>query len=86
MKLGRVFGKVWATRKISSLKGCRLLLVQPVDDEGRDQDSPVVAADPKTIAGSGDLVVIVTNTDATEAFDQAPPVNAAVVAKVEALG
>jgi ethanolamine utilization protein EutN len=86
VKLGRVFGKVWATRKVPSLTGCRLLLVQPVDDEGRDQDAPIVAADPKSIAGSGDLVVVVTNTDATEAFPGAPPVNAAVVAKVEALG
>ena len=85
MKLGRVIGKVWATRKVASLKGCRLLLVQPVDDEGRDQDRPVVAADPKTLAGGGDRVVFVTNTDATEAFGEAPPVNAAIVAKTDAV-
>jgi len=86
VKLGKVIGKVWATRKDPSLKGCRLLLVQPVDDEGRPQDRVVVTADPGTIAGGGDLVVIVTNTDATETFDRAPPVNAAVVAKVDEIG
>ena len=86
MKLGKIVGKVWATRKVPSLKGCRLLVVQPVDDDGNNQDRLLVAADPRTLAGADDLVVIVTNTDATEAFEQAPPVNAAVVAKVDAVG
>ena len=33
MFLGRVIGKIWATRKDASLKGFRLLVVEPIDHE-----------------------------------------------------
>lgn len=86
MKLGKVIGNLWATRKTPELDGCRLYLVQPVDSEGRDADKALVVADPHNIAAPGDLIVYVTNTDATQAFNSGfAPVNACVVELVDTL-
>jgi ethanolamine utilization protein EutN len=86
MRLGNVIGKVWADRKAQSLKGCRLVLVQPVSSGGATAGRPLVAADPQNIAGPGDTVVFVTNTDASQAFESADaPVNASVVELVDSI-
>jgi ethanolamine utilization protein EutN len=86
MKLGRVIGTVWAVRKAASLTGCRMLVVQPLSSAGVRTGTPIVAADPRSIAGIGDRVVVVTSTDAAQAFDTAfAPVNASVVALVDAV-
>lgn len=78
-----VIGKVWADRKVRQLTGVRLVIVQPVGSNGKPSGTPIVAADPKNLAGSGDRVVVVTNTDATETFDHDVPVNAAIVELVD---
>lgn len=84
MKLGRVIGQVWATNKVPELKSCHLFIVQPMDSNDKSVGSPLVVADPKNIAGVGDKIVFVTNTDATQAFDSGnAPVNAAVVELVD---
>jgi ethanolamine utilization protein EutN len=84
MRLGKVIGKVWAERKTDSLRGCRLVLVQPVSSGGTAAGRPVVAADPQNLAGAGDTVVFVTNTDAVQAFESADaPVNACIVELVD---
>ncbi|MBN1550549.1 EutN/CcmL family microcompartment protein [bacterium] len=84
MKLGNVIGNVWAERKVKQLHGCRLLVVQPIQSSGRPCGSPLVVADPGRLAGIGDTVVIVTSTDAAQAFDSGvAPVNAAVVELVD---
>ncbi|RLD09986.1 ethanolamine utilization protein EutN [candidate division KSB1 bacterium] len=84
MKIGRVIGMVWATKKVSELHGCRLYVVQPVLSDGREVGSPLVVADPKNIAAPGDHIVFVTNTDASQAFDTGfAPVNASVVELVD---
>ena len=83
MKCGKVIGKVWAERKVPQLRSCRLLVIQPVSG-GTPAGNPVVVADPCAIAGAGDIVVFVTNTDAAQAFDTGfAPVNASVVALVD---
>lgn len=84
MKLGRVIGTVWASRKAKELEGCCLYVVQPVSSSGIDVDSPLVAADPARLAAPGDTVVYVTSTDATQAFpDGYAPVNASIVELVD---
>ena len=84
MKLGVVIGVVWASRKVPELEGCRLYVVQPVSSAGAAVDTPLVAADPLGLAASGDRVVYVTSTDATQAFPGGyAPVNAAIVELVE---
>ena len=56
MKLGRVIGRVVCTQKMECFEGLKLLLVQPVDEGGKDAGSPLVAFDVAR-AGEGDLVM-----------------------------
>jgi ethanolamine utilization protein EutN len=84
MKLGIVTGVVWASRKVKELDGCRLYIVQPISTNGNITETPLVVADPDGIAASGDHVVYVTSTDATQVFKKGfAPVNASIVALVD---
>ena len=86
MKLGKVIGKVWAECKVEQLHACRLHVVQPVSKDRKKTGTPLVVADPQNIAGSGDYIVYVTSTDATQAFDSGfAPVNASVVELVDSI-
>ena len=71
MKIGKVTGSVWATRKAPSLMGQTFLVVRCGQEE-------LVAAD-QVGAGSGDRVLLVTGTVASR-FCMESPVDAAVVA------
>jgi ethanolamine utilization protein EutN len=84
MKLGIVIGVVWATKKVKELDGCRMYIVQPILSNGKQNGNSLVVADPKNIAASGDKVVFVTSTDASQAFDNGfAPVNASIVELVD---
>lgn len=86
MKLGKVIGVVWATRKVNELNGCRMYIVQPITSEGAKTDLPLVAADPENLAAPGDSVIYVTSTDATQAFKNGfAPVNASIVELVDGI-
>ncbi len=74
MKIGKVVGSVWATRKASCLQGQTFLVVKADGDE-------IVAAD-QVGAGPGDRVLLVTGTAAGR-FCMDAPVDAAVVAIVD---
>ncbi len=84
MKIGVVIGTVWASKKVPTLAGCRLSIVQPVSLTGTERGSALVAADPGGLASPGDRVVYVTSTDAAQAFARGfAPVNASIVELVE---
>jgi microcompartment protein CcmK/EutM len=57
MLIGRVVGNVVATVKNRKLEGAKLLLVQPLDLEGRDKGTAVLAID-SVDAGVGDRVLL----------------------------
>jgi len=57
MKLARVIGNVVATRKHCSYKGHKLLIVQPVDENGKDTSQSFLSFDTVN-AGPGDLVLV----------------------------
>lgn len=86
MKIGKVIGSIWATRKEERLKGYKLLLVQPVNiiDNSRDK-VPIVAVD-KIGAGVGDTVIFVCGSSARDAAgDNATPVDATITGIVDDL-
>ncbi|HPC82980.1 MAG TPA: EutN/CcmL family microcompartment protein [Thermoanaerobaculaceae bacterium] len=56
MLLGRVVGTVVPCVVYEGLRGVPMLLVQPLDREGRPRGRSVVAADPTRMAGPGELV------------------------------
>lgn len=74
MRIGKVVGAVWATRKAECLAGQTFLVV----DTGRED---LVAAD-RVGAGIGDRVLLATGTVAAR-FCMDAPVDAAVVAIVD---
>ena len=77
MKIGKVSGSVWATRKAQCLQGQTFLVVQ------MDEQS-VVAAD-QVGAGGGDHVLLAMGTVASR-YCMDAPVDAAVVAILDPKG
>ena len=75
MKIGKVVGSVWATRKAECLQGATFLVV----DTGRED---LVAAD-RVGAGVGDRVLLATGTVASR-YCMDAPIDAAVVAILDA--
>lgn len=84
MKLGRVRGSVVATVKNPAMTGMKLLVVQPVDDQGANAGDCVVAADAVHQSGTGDLVYFVASREAAEAMEpRFVPVDHAIVGIVD---
>lgn len=73
MQLARVVGTVVASRKEPNIVGLKLLVVRPVDEEGRDSGNALVAAD-AVGAGPDEIVLIAAGSSArqTEATDKRP--------------
>ena len=67
MDLARVVGRVVCTVKDRSLKGVKLLLVQPLDGRGEPFGKPLVALD-AVGSGAGEEVFYVTGREASFAF------------------
>lgn len=74
MKIGKVMGAVWATRKAQCLQGQTFLVVE-------SDGAQIVAAD-QVGAGTGDQVLLATGTVASR-YCMDAPVDAAVVAIVD---
>jgi len=74
MKMGKVVGSIWATRKAVCLQGQTFLVVKSDGEE-------IVAAD-QVGAGEGDRVLLATGTVASR-YCMDAPVDAAIVAIVD---
>ncbi|MGE5359575.1 MAG: EutN/CcmL family microcompartment protein [Bacteroidales bacterium] len=83
MQLAKVVGTVVATRKEPTLDGLRLMVVRPVDEEGRPTGQQLVAAD-AVGAGVEEIVLIASGSSArqTQATDKRP-VDAVIMAIVD---
>ncbi|HSY58537.1 MAG TPA: EutN/CcmL family microcompartment protein, partial [Terriglobales bacterium] len=83
MILGRVIGKVVATMKNATLAGQRLLIVQPIDRNGRDKGKAIVALD-SVGAGAGETVYWCRGKEASFPFlPVEPPTDATIVGIVD---
>jgi microcompartment protein CcmK/EutM len=83
MQLARVVGSVVATRKEESMQGIKLLVVRPLDEEGRESGNAIVSAD-AVGAGPGEIVLIAAGSSArqTVATDK-KPVDSVILAIVD---
>jgi microcompartment protein CcmK/EutM len=83
MQLAKVVGTVVATRKEVSLEGLRLMVVRPLDEEGKPTGQHLVAAD-AVGAGPEEIVLIAAGSSArqTRATDKRP-VDAVIMAIVD---
>jgi ethanolamine utilization protein EutN len=86
MRLGRVIGRVVSTKKVETLEGLKLLLVQPVDETGKPSGAAIVAFD-TVRAGEGDLVYYELGKEAAQANPNGwfNPADAAIIAIVDAV-
>jgi microcompartment protein CcmK/EutM len=86
MLVARVVGRIVASHKNERLEGAKLLLVQPLELDGRDRGNAVLAVD-GVDAGVGDRVLLVQDGKAAQQVlgrGQAA-VDAAVVGVIDAL-
>lgn len=84
MKVAKVIGNIWATRKDESLSGLKLMILVPIDLLHEDiYHTPIVAAD-VIGAGVGETVLYVSGSSARSAIgDTTIPVDATVVGIVD---
>jgi len=83
MQLGRIVGRVWATRKDPGLESRRLLIVQPVTADLRDTGKRLICLD-AVGAGADELVYWCRGKEASFPFLPAEvPVEATVTGIVD---
>jgi microcompartment protein CcmK/EutM len=86
VNLGRVRGVLIADHRVAELTERRLVVVQPVDEDRRDEGRPVVALDPIVSASEGATVWFVNGSDATDALDDPfQPADAVIVGLVASI-
>ena len=84
MTLGRVIGTVVSTVKLKALCGHKILMVQPVDPQGRDSGAVTLALD-SVQAGVGDTVLIIDEGNSARMIvgDSMAPIRTMVVGIVD---
>jgi ethanolamine utilization protein EutN len=81
--LARVIGTVWATQKVETLRGYRMLVVQPLTHELEERGRPLIAVDTVS-AAPGQIVYIVKAREASKALEERfNPVDASIVGIVD---
>jgi microcompartment protein CcmK/EutM len=88
--LGRVLGPVVSTVKHPAYAGLKLLVVQPVDEQGRAEGRSLLAVDRITSAGEGDTVLVLKEGTGIRQLFGVPrtgklPIQACIVGVVDAL-
>lgn len=85
MLLGKVIGSVWATRKYESIKGYKILLVQPINSDNEKLGDPIMALD--TVgAGPGEIIFYITASEAVIPLNvDMAPVDASIVGIVDSI-
>ncbi|MGZ5494369.1 MAG: EutN/CcmL family microcompartment protein [Thermoanaerobaculia bacterium] len=83
MQLARVVGTVVATRKEESIQGIKLLVVRPLDEEGRESGNAIVSAD-AVGAGPDEVVLIAAGSSARQTVvTDKRPIDSVVMAIVD---
>lgn len=84
MRVAKVIGTLVATRKVESLVGSKILVVQPLNpSSGAPQGAPLVAVD-VVGAGVGEQVFLVEGTSARLALDNVNcPVDVSIIGIVD---
>jgi ethanolamine utilization protein EutN/carbon dioxide concentrating mechanism protein CcmL len=65
MFVAKVVGNIVCTHKDENLRGLKLLIVQPVDDQLKDKGKPLVAIDTIGQSGEGDLVYLAKSKESS---------------------
>jgi microcompartment protein CcmK/EutM len=65
MFVAKVIGNIVCTHKDENLRGLKLLIVQPVDDQLQDKGKPLVAIDTIGQSGEGELVYLAKSKESS---------------------
>ncbi|MBM7618782.1 microcompartment protein CcmK/EutM [Bacillus tianshenii] len=65
MFVAKVIGNMICTHKDDNLRGLKLLIVQPVDDQLQNKGKPLVAIDTIGQSGEGDLVYLAKSRESS---------------------
>lgn len=84
MRVGKVIGNVWATKKDEGLEGFKLLVIDQINPRTKEHDKTIVAVD-AVGAGPGEMVLIVGGSTARFAANQHAPTDATVVGIIDTL-
>ncbi len=85
MFLGKVIGNIWATQKYEAINNFKLMLVQPINSEQKNDGDPFIAVD--TVgSGPGEIIFYITASEAVIPLpvDMAP-VDASIVGIVDSI-
>ncbi|MHB0971614.1 MAG: EutN/CcmL family microcompartment protein [Thermoanaerobaculia bacterium] len=83
MQLARVVGSVVATRKETSLQGIKMLVVRPLDENGRESGNAIISAD-AVGAGPDEVVLIAAGSSARQTtVTDKRPVDSVILAIVD---
>ncbi len=83
MLIGKVVGSIWATKKLDSFEGKKLLIVQPFNEDLKPEERFVIAVD-TVQAGKNDIVFYATSKEAAIPFNNDNmPVDAAIVGIID---
>ena len=83
MRLAQVIGRVFCSRQDPKMEGKRLLLLQPLSWQSEKPLGPPLVAADVVGTGASERVFYVAAREAAVAFEDLPPVDAAVVGVVE---
>ena len=83
MQLAKVVGSVVSTRKEDSIQGLKLLVVRPLDEDGKETGTAIVSAD-AVGAGPDEVVLIAAGSSARQTVvTDKRPVDSVILAIVD---
>lgn len=84
MILGRITGTVTSTHALAALKGFRIMIVQAIDNDGRNSGKTLLALD-TVQSGIGDKVLVIDEGNSARMIlgDAMAPIRSLVVAIVD---
>lgn len=85
MIYGKVIGSVWATQKVKTLEGLKLMIIQHINLDGTDKQQFTIAVD-GVGAGTGEIVLMAQGSSARQTpVTQNKPIDAVIMAIVDKL-
>jgi ethanolamine utilization protein EutN len=83
VKLAKVIGRCVSTQKVESIISYKILIIQPIDDDGKPEGGSLLALD-TVRAGTGSTVLWVGGREASLPLDKTfAPVDATIVGIVD---
>lgn len=84
MKLGKVTGSLWSTKKNDALTGMKLMIVKPINPLDEQEELPAIVAVDSIGAGIGEHVIYVEGSSARKAvLKQDSPIDAAILGIID---